>query len=257
LLLFNIRFLIAGVLMLFYAHAIQKNRFPQGSTWASLLLFGLLNTTLALGLYILALRGVSAGIGSLMPAINPLIITVLSGIWMGTKVRAVQWLSMGLGMAGILVASYPLLLNSTATVWGLSLMGLSMLSYSVGVIYYARRAWKVPSLVVNGWQVLLGGLMLTPFTFLLHQKGAVNHYDFRFFWSELWLIIPVSIVSVQLWLYLLKVNTVKASMWLFLCPVFGFVYAAILVKEPITLYTIAGTGLVIAGLYMGQRARSQ
>ncbi len=255
LLLFNIRFLVAGAIMLLYAHAVLKKPFPQGSTWQSLFIFGLLNTTLALGFYILALRGVSAGIGSLMPAINPLIITVLSGIWMNTKVKAVQWLSMALGLAGILLASYPLLQNSTATFWGLALMGLSMVAYSVGVIYYARRTWTVPSIVINGWQVFLGGLMVLPFTFLLHHKRAVSHFDLRFLGAELWLIIPVSVISVQLWLYLLKVNTVKASMWLFLCPVFGFVYAAILVKEPITLFTIVGTLLVIAGLYLGQRAR--
>ena len=255
LLLFNIRFFIAGALMLVYAHLILKNKLPQGRTWRSLLIFGLLNTTLALGFYIIALRGVSAGIGSLMPAINPLIITILSGVWMNTKVKWIQWLSMLLGMAGIFIASYPLLRNSTATLWGLALMTLSMLSYSIGVIYYAKRTWNISSLVVNGWQVVLGGLVLVPFTFLLHHKDSVNHFDLRFWRAEFWLIIPVSVISVQLWLYLLKVNTVKASMWLFLCPVFGFVYAAILVNEPITLYTIVGTLLVIMGLYLGQRAR--
>lgn len=255
LLLFNIRFLIAGAIMLLYAHAVLRKPFPKGRTWQPLLIFGLLNTTLSLGFYIIALRKVSAGIGSLVPAINPLIITVLSGIWMKTKVKAVQWLSMVLGLAGILLASYPLLRNSTATFPGLALMGLSMLSYSTGVIYYAQRTWTVPSLVINGWQVFLGGLLLIPFTFLLHHKEAINHFDLRFLGAELWLIIPVSVISVQLWLYLLKVDTVKASMWLFLCPVFGFVYAAVLVKEAITTYTIIGTLLVVAGLYMGQRAK--
>lgn len=255
LLLFNIRFLLAGALMLLYAHAVLKHKLPKERNWQPLLVFGLLNTTLSLGFYIIALRGVSAGIGSLMPAINPLIITVLSGIWMKTKVKGVQWISMLLGLGGIFIASYPLLKNSTATLWGLALMCLSMLSYSVGVIYYARKTWAISSLVINGWQVFLGGLTMIPFTLLLHNKNFVNHYDLRFFLSELWLIIPVSVVAVQLWLYVLKVNTVKASMWLFLCPVFGFVYAAILVKEPITLYTIAGTALVITGLYLGQRAK--
>jgi probable blue pigment (indigoidine) exporter len=45
---------------------------------------------------------------------------------------------------------------------------------------------------------------------------------------------------------------VKASMWLFLCPISGFVYARLFVGEPITGYTFAGTALVLAGLYWGQ-----
>jgi len=253
LLLFNVRFLLAGTLMLVYAHVFAKKGLPQKRDWKQLLIFGSLNTTLYLGFYIIALKQVSAGIGSLAPATNPLMIGILSALWMRRKVKAVQWLCIVLGMAGVIIATYPLLQNSTATMQGLGLMLLSMLCYSAGVIYFAETKWNLPSIVINGWQVFIGGILLLPFTFLMHQKNAVNHFDMKFWGAEGWLIIPVSIISVQLWLYLLKVDAVKASLWLFLCPVFGFVYAAILLNEPITLYTVIGTLFVIAGLYLGQR----
>ena len=253
LLLFNIRFLLAGLLMLFLAHLIQKKALPKRTDWKPLLVFSSLNTTLYLGLYIIALKQVSAGIGSLAPAINPLLITVLSSVWIGTKVTSVQWISVALGITGILGATYPLLQNSSATGQGIALMLLSMFCYSIGTIYYAKTKWQMSSLVINGWQVLIGAVMLVPFSFLLHKRGFVNHFDTRFWAAEAWLIVPVSIVSVQLWLYLLKVNAAKASLWLFLCPVFGFVYAAFLLAEPITSFTVAGTALVIVGLYLGQR----
>jgi drug/metabolite transporter (DMT)-like permease len=44
-------------------------------------------------------------------------------------------------------------------------------------------------------------------------------------------------------------------MWLFLCPLFGFFFAWWLMDEPVTGYTIAGTVLVICGLYAGQRTK--
>ena len=69
------------------------------------------------------------------------------------------------------------------------------------------------------------------------------------------LAIPVSIGAVQLWLYLLRDNPVKASFWLFLCPVFGFIIAAITLHEPISLYTFIGVLLVIGGLYMVQKKK--
>jgi probable blue pigment (indigoidine) exporter len=52
---------------------------------------------------------------------------------------------------------------------------------------------------------------------------------------------------------LLKTEPVKASLWLFLCPIFGFFYAAILTHEPISFYTVLGTALVILGLYLGKK----
>lgn len=256
LLLFNIRFFLAGVAMVLYAHLFTGNNLPPRREWKRLIIFGLLNTTLYLGLYILALQQVSAGIGSLTVATNPLMISVLSAAWMRSKVKPVQWLSITLGMAGVIVATYPLLHNSTATLQGLALMMLSMLCYSVGTIYYARTAWQSPAIVVNGWQVFIGGMLLLPFTLLMHHSNSINHFDVRFWAAESWLVIPVSIISVQLWLYLLKRDAVRASLWLFLCPVFGFVYAAFLLNEQISFYTIAGTALVIAGLYLGQKKQA-
>lgn len=253
LLLFNVRFMLAGTLMLLYAHLFRRNKLPEKADWKQLTFFGLLNTTLYLGLYIIALKQVSAGIGSLAIATNPLMIGVLTAVWTGRRVKPVQWMSIALGMAGVIIATYPLLENSTATMQGLGLMLLSMLCYSAGVIYFAETKWQLPSIVINGWQVFIGGILLLPFTILMHHPGTINHFDMKFWGSEGWLVIPVSIISVQLWLHLLKVDAVRASLWLFLCPVFGFIYAAVLLNEPITMYTVVGTFLVIVGLYLGQR----
>lgn len=253
LVLFNIRFLLAGTAMLLYAYAIKKSRFPKGQEWAQLALFGLLNTTLYLGLFILAIKQVSAGIGSLSTATNPLIISLLSAVWIGRKIRSMEWYAIFLGMAGVALATYPLLKNSNATIQGLLLIMASMVCYSIGTIYYSKINWKLPALVINGWQVFIGGVIILPFSFLMHQKEHINHFDLRFWSAEFWLIVPVSIISVQLWLWLLKSDTIKASLWLFLCPVFGFFYAAILLNERISYYTVIGTFLVIAGLYLGQK----
>jgi drug/metabolite transporter (DMT)-like permease len=68
-----------------------------------------------------------------------------------------------------------------------------------------------------------------------------------------WLVLPVSVVAIQLWLRLLKADAIRASMWLYLCPVFGFLYAAVLVGEPLNSYTFVGTALVLIALYLGQK----
>jgi drug/metabolite transporter (DMT)-like permease len=67
-----------------------------------------------------------------------------------------------------------------------------------------------------------------------------------------WLSVPVSIFAVQLWLWLLQVNAVRAGLWLFLCPLFGFMIAAWLLKDEISWYTIAGVFMVIVGLLLSK-----
>ena len=93
-----------------------------------------------------------------------------------------------------------------------------------------------------------------PVLFLTYQPDK-NHYNFGWVISVLWLAVVVSIFAIQLWLYLIRHDPVRGSFWLFLCPVSGFIIAAFMLHEPISLYTVVGVLLVIAGLYLVQRKR--
>jgi drug/metabolite transporter (DMT)-like permease len=251
LVLFNTRFLLAGIILLAYSIAIQRDRLPQGKEWLQLTIFGGFNTTIYLGVFIVALDEVTAGITAIALAINPLLIGTMTALWSKSRVSGMQWISIGIGILGIVIVSYPLLLHSYASVNGLVLMALCMVAYSFGSVYYARVPWTLSRTAINGWQVMIGGILLIPFTLLLHSKP--NHYDTRFWLSVLWLVIPVSIGAIQLWLYLLKQDAVRASLWLFLCPIFGLGFASVLLDEPITIYTVVGTALVLVALMLGQR----
>lgn len=239
--------------MLLFATFVYGERFPLKSEWKPLTIFGLFNTTLYLGIFILALQFVTAGITSLAIALNPLLISIMSAVILKRKVSGEEWLSILIGIAGVSVAVYPLIAGQHATITGMLLLGLCMLTYSYGSVYYSSVEWKLSRLAINAWQVFLGGLMLSPFMFFLHE-GA-NRLDLNFWLSELWLIFPVSVVSVQLWLWLLKTDPVKASLWLFLCPIFGQIVSTVLLNEPFNELTIAGTVLVLVSLYIGQRKK--
>jgi drug/metabolite transporter (DMT)-like permease len=254
LVLFTARFLLAGVILLAYAYLIQKSRLPQGKEWRQLTLFGTFNTTLYLGLFVIALQFITPGITTLAIALNPLFISVLSAMMMRRRVTVSEWISIVIGMGGVFVAAYPLLQSSYATPGGMILLALSMFTYSIGAVYYAAVDWQLPRLTINAWQVFIGGILIAPFAWFMHAKE--NHFDKNFWLSLAWLIFPVSILAVQLWLRLLKSDAVKASLWLYLCPVFGFVYSNVLLDEPLSIFTLMGTALVLFALYLGQRKKS-
>ncbi len=244
------RFFLASVLMLFLAHAILRKKFPKKKQWKQLAVYGFLNITTYLGLYVLAMQQVSAGLGSLSIATNPVFISIISAVWFRHKVAPAVLVSLLLCFIGVVIAAYPLLLSSYATPAGLALLVVSMLCYSAGAIYFSRSHWNnLHILTINGWQTLFGGVFLLPFA-LYFYEGNKNDFTTQWALSILWLAIPVSIVAVQLWLFLLSDNPVKASFWLFLCPVFGFALAALVMKEPLSWYTLTGLLFVIGGLYI-------
>ncbi len=254
LVLISTRFFLAALLMLGIALLINKDRIPKRQEWLPLMVCGILNMAVYPTLFVYAMQQVTAGIGTLGSAACPIIIIVLNAIWLRKKINTNVWAGLFMGVAGVGLAIYPLLLNAHATIPGVILLTVSMLCYSIATVYYQSINWSLPRLSINGWQVLFGGLALLPFTIFLYNPAA-NTFTQTFYFSVLWLVLPISIIAVQLWLYLLKAEPAKASLWLFLCPLFGFLYAYLLTNEPITLYTIAGTVLVIAGLYLGKKER--
>ena len=249
-----IRFGAAAAIMLFISHGIKRHRFPAGREWKQLTVYGLLNITIYLGLYVLAMKTVTAGIGALAVATNPVFISLMSVFILKKRLTMPVLLGILICILGIFCAAFPLLKDTEVSLQGLLIILLSMLSYSVGAIYYSSKTWSGLDLfTINGWQTLIGGLLLLPFALVFYSDTA-NQFDLNFWISVLWLAIPVSIVAVLLWLYLLQTDAVNAGLWLFLCPVFGFLIAAVLVRDQINLYTITGVALVIAGLFLS-RAR--
>jgi len=257
----QVRFTIAAIVMLFFSHFIAGHPLPKGKEWKQLTIYGLLNITVYLGCYVVAMQHVTAGIGALAVATNPLFISflsvLLSVLLLNKKLRPAIIIAIISGSAGVMIASWPLLKGAAVTASGLLLLLFSMLSYSAGAIYFSAKEWRRLDLfTINGWQTLIGGMLLLPFTIVTYQSNN-NHFTPVFWESVLWLAIPVSVFAVQLWLWLLQKNTVKAGLWLFLCPVFGFAIAGWLTHDAINPYTIAGIAMVMTGLFLAQKSSKQ
>ena len=158
-----------------------------------------------------------------------------------------------LGLLGVGIATYPLLQNSYATVSGLLIFAV-WYDFRFGG-HGVLRQYPV-AVTESGHQRLagffIGGVLLLPFT-LLSGGFSESQYDGRFWASVFWLILPVSVAALQLWFYLIRQDPVRASLWLFLCPIFGFSYSYVLMGEPITEYTVVGTFFVIGGLWLGRK----
>lgn len=249
-----LRFLSVGVLLNLYVYGVRagKYRLPDKKQFRQLFILGLLNVTLYIGAFVIAVRMVSAGLISLFTATNPLMITFLSALWLKRKIQPREWIGMLLSFAGLAVAAFPNLQHSHATLAGILILIAGILSMSVGSIYYANTGLTLHRVVVNTWQTSIGGLLFIPVV-LLNYRHAFVIPDTNFYLSLGWLVLPVSVVSYGLWLHLLQRDTVKAGMWLFITPVLGYLMAALVLHEKITLYAITGTVLVISGLWYAKK----
>ncbi|HMR83613.1 MAG TPA: EamA family transporter [Niabella sp.] len=242
------RFGIAAAIMLFIAHVLLKKQLPAHKELKQLAVYGLLNITIYLGMYVISMKEVTASVGALTIAASPVFISFLSVFYLKKPISPRVLLALFICICGFVVVAWPLLDGVSVTIRGLVLLIVSMFSYSAGTIYFSSKKWEgLHLLTINGWQTLLGGLFLLPFMMLTYKNEA-NHLNSHFWTGTLWLAIPVSVGAVWLWLKLIQQDTVKAGLWLFLCPIFGIIIAAVLIKDTLSLFTLTGVVMVLCGL---------
>ncbi len=246
------RFTIAGTLLFSYTYLVKKeSRFPKAEEWKKLIIFGFFGTTIYSGCYFIATETTSVGLLNLFVAINPLLIVLLSAIWLKKQVTKNEIIGFIICFAGLIFATYPSLKDSSATLFGIILLSIGMLSYSFANVYYGKMNLALPNITINTWQVIFGGLMLVPFAFFWQNKHIT--WDKNLLISVLWLGIIISICTTLLWYFLLKKDAIKASRWLYLSPILGYALSYFLLHEAITKYAVIGTLLVIFGLYIAKR----
>src|SRR5688500_18945156 len=74
----ELRFGVAAFIMLIYAHLIRGYRLPKGTEWTDIAVYGLLNISIYLGCYVFAMQEVTASIGAIATATNPVFISLMS-----------------------------------------------------------------------------------------------------------------------------------------------------------------------------------
>lgn len=245
------RFLIAGGLLFLYVYLLNKKYpWPRLQEWNSLIVLGLLNTTFYLGATFWALNYVSAGVFNLFVTTNPFVVAILSYIWLKRKVSLKEWIGMVVAAVGLIISTLSTSLNSEAIVYGLIILGLGMVSMAMGSVYFKKVNLNLPNIVINTWQVSIGGVVLIPITYILEKEKYFLKLDYYLLGSLIWLVFIISIGTMLLWFYLLKQDTVRANNWLFMTPIFGYVLAALFLNESITIFDITATIFVVTGLFL-------
>lgn len=252
-----IRFLMVGSLLVAFAHGIRRKRYrlPNKQEFRSLFILGLLNITIYIGAFVIAVKTVSAGLVSLFNAAPPLLITLLSAVWLKRVIQPREWAGIALAFGGLALAAIPNLQSSHATIGGILILLVGQIALATGSTYFASIKLDLPRVVINTWQTAIGGLLFIPLV-IFNYRNTFLIADTNFYLSLGWLVVPVSIVAYSLWLHLLHKDTVKAGMWLFITPILGFVMAVLILHEKITAYALAGGVMVIAGLWIAKRNKA-
>lgn len=253
LVLANLRFVMAGLLLAGWMTLRRQAWWPAREWWGPLSLVGLLNTTIYLGATFVALQSVSAGLFTLFIACNPFLVALMARGWLHEPVSRARWSGMTLALVGLAIGSWAGVHQGHSTWSGIALGWLGLIAMAVGSVYFQARQIRLPGLVINTWQLLLGALFLIPFT-VWYGAGQPVHWTLAWWGALLWLVGAVSIGAMLIWFRLLHTGgAARASLWLFLTPVVGYGLAALFLHEPVTWQDGLAALFVMAGLLVAER----
>lgn len=254
LLLASFRFLIAGPLMILMALAIQPRDIPGLRSLALLAVLGILNNTLYLGLTFVALESVSAGLVSVIASMNPLITVALAHFFLKEKMTVRKASGLIAGLAGVVfIMRHRIGMQIDAPI-GIGLAFAGVTSFVFGTMLFKKGKLENSLLMINGVQVLVGGVVLLPIALLFEKVGAIR-FDHNFIWALAYLVVFVSMGGTLVWFRLLREGTASAaSSWHFLNPALGMFFGWIVLGEKTVWSDYLGLVPIVIGILLVTRS---
>ena len=223
--------------------------------WLGVLGLGFTGYYLASFLDFAGLQYVSASLERLILYLNPTLVLLMGMLLYGRQVGPRQWLGMLLSYAGVLlVFGHEVHLDGSNVAWGTALVLGSAVSYAVYLSYSGELVQRLGSLRLVGLATTVACILcIAQFAVLrpLHTVFAVAP-------EVLWLsmlnatactVVPVLLVMMAIE----RLGSGLAAQVGMVGPMSTITLGVLVLGEPFTLWVVAGTMLVLAGVFVCSR----
>jgi drug/metabolite transporter (DMT)-like permease len=224
--------------------------------WAGIAGLGFTGYYLASFLDFWGLQYISASLERLILYLNPTIVLVLGWVLYQRRISALQALAMAVSYAGVLlVFGHEADFSGADAVWGAALVFGSAISYAIYLVYSGELVKRLGSLRLVGLATSVAcGLCLLQFVLLRPLSAALVAPE------VVWLSVlnatlctfaPVLMVMMAIE----RIGAGLASQTGMIGPMSTIAMGVWWLDEPFNGWIVAGTALVVAGVFLVTRAR--
>lgn len=245
------RFLVAGAVLLAFAR-LRGRPLPARGEWPLIVVLGVLNYSLYLGLTATGLRHVSAGMGAVLASLNPLLLAIVAPWALHERLTPLKIAGLLIGFASVTWVMWRRVGEDNRPE-GIALITGAIICLVAATLIFKRMQGERDLVVLNGGQLLAAGIVLIVPSVAWEPLADV-HLTPTFLGAWLYLIVGVSWLGMWTWFWLLRHgDATRASAYFFLNPIFGLFFGALLLGEPLGISDFAGTAAVAFGIYLVQR----
>lgn len=249
-----LRFLISGLLGVAIAWALGQSARLNRAQWLAVVVFGVCQNALYLGLNFVAMQTVEASFAAIIASTMPLLVALSGWLIFGAKVRP-------LGIAGLIAGVFGVLLIMGARLqggvdpFGFVLVLIGVLSLTAATLAVGRAAWNGNVLMIVGLQMLVGSVILWVPALAFETLDNIT-WNWQLAVAFIYTTLIPGLAATLVWFLLVgRIGTVKASTFHFLNPFLGVAIAAAILGEAIGVLDIIGVAIIAGGILAVQLSK--
>jgi drug/metabolite transporter (DMT)-like permease len=227
----------------------QKLSIPKNE-FMPLLLVSMLNVT---GWHLGSAHGIShmqAGRAVIVGFTMPLWATIASSLILGEKVTVQKILGLLLGLTGLFILLQPQLVAVGDKPLGIFFMLGGAISWGTGTVLLKYFKWTMPTVLLTGWQLMIGSLPVIAGTILLEPSPAISQLSLNAVLAMLYVIVFPMLFCHWAWFTVVGIFPASvAAISTLAIPVVGVLSSAVVLGE--SLGVREGTALVLVITAMG------
>ncbi|MBL1438176.1 MAG: DMT family transporter [Rhodobacteraceae bacterium] len=253
LLLLSVRFLLSGLLAMAIAKMLGQRIALTRKQWLAVVLFGLLQNGIYLGANFVAMQWIEAGLAAIIASLLPLLVALLSWMFLKERLPALAVLGLLAGLAGVLIIMWSRL-SGGADALGVALafMGVGALSIATLLVRGAVSSGNV--LMVVGLQMLVASAALFPVSLAFETWHVV--WTWQLITAFIYTTLVPGVLATLVWFLLVnRIGAIRASSFHFLNPFLGVAIAAVFVGETLSGQDIIGVLVITAGIVAVQLSK--
>lgn len=192
---------------------------------------------------------IPSGVASVVISLAPVFVLILSGVFLKERITYTKVAGTAIAFLGVVVISEP----SHANIFGIAVVMVSTVASAIYTTFGKSLLSRYDPITLTSNAMVLGSIPLYPF--LLDSLQSLNG-DPNPIGSIVFLGIFSTFFGYLGWYHFLeKEEASRASVFLLAIPVVSLLAGNLLLAEPLTIRTIAGSGLVLLGIYIVLRKK--
>jgi drug/metabolite transporter (DMT)-like permease len=248
----GIRFTLAGVGVLVAAALLRRSLRTDVLLAATI---GILPFATSYGLIYWAEQYVTSGLAAVLFGVLPLYVALLAAFLLPEEpLRPRLLVGVGIAFCGLVAAFGESLDLGSGEYTALAAVAvvLAPVASAIGNVMIKLRGAKVDPLVMNGWAMLTGGVLLLAVSGLSEDWGATT-WSLASIGSILYLaVLGTGFTFVILTVLLRELPAVTVSFIAMIIPFGALALGAVFRDEPVTALAVGGALLVVAGIAVAQ-----